>query len=38
MNNESGFGANGAPYEYTVAEAKTKKLMLKAASAHLTKE
>lgn len=29
MNNESGFGANGAPYEYSVAEAKTKKLLLK---------
>ncbi|MBQ8310192.1 MAG: hypothetical protein IJX80_04160 [Clostridia bacterium] len=29
MNNESGFGANGAPYEYAVAEAKTKRLMLK---------
>lgn len=29
MNNESGFGANGAPYEYSVAEAKNKKLLAK---------
>jgi len=31
MNNDSGFGANGAPFEYAVAEAKTKKLKLKKA-------
>ncbi len=29
MNNDSGFGANGAPFEYAVAEAKTKKLKMK---------
>ena len=29
MNNDSGFGANGAPFEYAVAEAKTAKLKLK---------
>jgi len=29
MNNESGFGANGAPYEYAVAEAKSNKLLMK---------
>ncbi len=29
MNNDSGFGANGAPFEYAVAEAKTPKLKMK---------
>lgn len=29
MNNDSGFGANGIPYEYAVAEAKTAKLKMK---------
>lgn len=29
MNNDSGFGANGAPFEYAVAEAKTKRLKAK---------
>ena len=29
MNNDSGFGTNGVPFEYAVAEAKTKKLKLK---------
>ena len=29
MNNDSGFGANGAPYEYAVAQAKNKKLKMK---------
>ncbi|MBQ7336250.1 MAG: hypothetical protein IJW92_07250 [Clostridia bacterium] len=29
MNNDSGFGANGAPFEYTVAEAKTNALRMK---------
>lgn len=29
MNRESGFGANGAPYEYTVAEAKSTALLFK---------
>ena len=32
MNHDSGFGANGAPFEYAVAEAKTKKLKLKKAA------
>ena len=31
MNSESGFGANGAPYEYSVGEAKNQKLVLKKA-------
>lgn len=29
MNNDSGFGANGIPFEYAVAEAKTAKLKMK---------
>ncbi|MBE6589090.1 MAG: hypothetical protein E7643_02820 [Ruminococcaceae bacterium] len=29
MNSDSGFGANGAPFEYAVAEAKNAKLRLK---------
>lgn len=29
MDNNSGFGANGAPFEYAVAEAKTPKLKMK---------
>lgn len=29
MNSESGFGANGAPFEYAVAEAKSRTLRLK---------
>ncbi|MBE6601869.1 MAG: hypothetical protein E7637_05120 [Ruminococcaceae bacterium] len=29
MDRESGFGANGAPYEYTVSEAKSKTLLFK---------
>lgn len=29
MNNDSGFGANGAPFEYAVAEAKTPQLKMK---------
>ena len=29
MNNDSGFGANGVPFEYAVGEAKTKKLKMK---------
>ena len=29
MNNDSGFGTNGVPFEYAVAEAKNKKLKLK---------
>lgn len=29
MNSESGFGANGAPFEYAVAEAKSRSLLIK---------
>lgn len=29
MNSDSGFGSGGAPYEYTVAEAKSRKLTMK---------